>query len=92
MPADVGQEELAQGLRYLNGSGVPKNSWMASEWLWKAVAKHNNDAVLLLSDLYARGEGVPRSCEQARILLVASAKKGSAVAAKKLRSLEASCR
>ena len=90
--AGSGQDELEQARRYLNGNRVPKNSWMASQWLWKAVAKHNSDAVLLLSDLYARGDGVPRSCEQARILLVASVKKGSSAAAQKLRSIETSCR
>jgi TPR repeat protein len=65
---------------------------MASQWLWKAVAKKNSDAVLLLSDLYAHGDGVPRSCEQARILLVAAAKQGSSTAAQKLRSVETTCR
>jgi TPR repeat protein len=65
---------------------------MASQFLWKAVAKQNSEAVLLLSDLYARGDGVPRSCEQARILLIAGAKKGSSAAANKLRSIEQTCR
>ncbi len=86
-----GSDELDQGRRYLEGNGVPRNSWMASQWLWKAVAKQNTEAALLLSDLYTRGDGVPRSCEQARVLLVASAKKGSAVAAQKLRSVESGC-
>jgi len=86
-----GREEFDQGRRYFLGEGVPKNSFMASQWLWKAVKKRNNDAVLLLSDLYASGDGVPRSCEQARILLVAAAKKGSPAAAQRLRSIETSC-
>jgi TPR repeat protein len=46
----------------------------------------------LLSDLYARGDGVPHSCEQARLLLIAAAKKGSSAAAQKLRSVERNCR
>ena len=86
-----GREEFDQGRRYFLGEGVPKNSFMASQWLWKAVAKRNSDAVLLLSDLYASGDGVPRSCEQARILLIAAAKKGSPAAAQRLRSIETSC-
>jgi len=86
-----GRAEFDQGRRYFLGEGVPKNSFMASQWLWKAVAKRNSDAVLLLSNLYASGDGVPRSCEQARILLVAAAKKGSPAAAQRLRSIETSC-
>lgn len=87
-----GRNEFDQGRRYFQGEGVPRNSFMASQWLWKAVAKKNSDAVLLLSDLYAHGDGVPRSCEQARILLVAAAKQGSSTAAQKLRSVETTCR
>ena len=92
LPSDDGRDELDRAHQYLAGEGVPKNSWMASQLLWKAIGKENTDAVLLLSDLYARGDGVPRSCEQARILLVSAAKKGSSAAAQKLRSIETSCR
>lgn len=92
LPSDAGRNELDRARQYLDGKGVPRNSWMASQFLWKAVAKQNSEAVLLLSDLYARGDGVPRSCEQARILLVSAAKKGSSPAAEKLRSIESSCR
>jgi hypothetical protein len=90
--SDDGRDELIRARQYLSGEGVRKNSWMASQLLWKAIGKQNSEAVLLLSDLYARGDGVPRSCEQARILLVSAAKKGSSAAAQKLRSIEASCR
>jgi TPR repeat protein len=41
-----------------------------------------------LSDLYARGDGVPRSCDQARLLLLAAAKRGSSRATEQLRRLE----
>ncbi len=91
-PGDDGRTELDRARQYLSGEGVPKNSWMASQLLWKAIKKQNSEAVLLLSDLYARGDGVPRSCEQARILLVSAAKKGSPAAAQKLRTIESSCR
>jgi hypothetical protein len=82
-----GQQELMTGRRYLEGQGVPKDTALAATWLWKAVAKQNPDAVLLLSDLYIRGDGVPRSCDQARVLLSAAAKKGSRAASTKLESL-----
>jgi TPR repeat protein len=60
----------------------------AAKLLWKAVSKQNATAAVLLSDLYLRGDGVPRSCDQARLLLVAAAKRGSPLAAQQLRNLE----
>ncbi len=88
---DDGQEELRQGKRYLQGSGVPKSSGTASVWLWRAVAKQNPEAVLLLSDLYLHGDGVPKSCDQARVLLSAAARRGSTAANDKLAALDAQC-
>ena len=54
-----------------------RDSSEAAKLLWKAVSKQNATAAVLLSDLYLRGDGVPRSCDQARLLLVAAAKRGS---------------
>jgi len=86
-----GTQELAMGRRYLNGDGVSRDHATAAKWLWKSVGKQNPDAVLLLSDLYVRGDGVPQSCDQARILLTAAAKRGSPGAADKLRITLATC-
>ena len=36
----------------------------------------NTRANVLLADLFLLGDGVPKSCDQARLLLVAAAKKG----------------
>jgi TPR repeat protein len=83
---DNGGQELQMAQQYLNGSS--RNSAQAAQWLWKAVAKQNPTALVLLSDLYLRGDGVPKSCDQARILLVAAAKKGAPNVAPTLRSLE----
>jgi len=44
----------------------------------------------LLADLYERGDGIPKRCDQAEVLLVAAAKKGSTAAANRLRELQAS--
>jgi TPR repeat protein len=41
----------------------------------------------MLSDLYLHGEGVPKNCDQARVLLDAAARKGEAAAAERLRNL-----
>jgi hypothetical protein len=85
-----GAEELAMAEKYLNGtSGMNRDSGEAAEWLWKAVRKRNLEATLVLSDLYLRGDGVAKSCDQARLLLDAAARKGGKAAAERLRNLQA---
>jgi TPR repeat protein len=71
------------------GTGTTPDTQEAARWLWKAVAKQNLTATLLLSDLYLRGDGVPKSCDQARLLLDAAARKGDTAAAERLRNLQA---
>jgi len=91
--SEDGSQELILGRRYLLGQGVPEDHATAAQWLWKSVAKQNADATLLLSDLYARGDGVPKSCDQARILLTIAGKRGSPEAIFKLEVIENdSCR
>lgn len=86
-----GEGELAIAEQYLNGtSGMTRDSGEAAQWLWKAVSKRNVEATLVLSDLYLKGDGVPKSCDQARLLLDAAARKGAPAAAERLRTLEAS--
>jgi hypothetical protein len=88
--AGTGAEELAVAQRYLNGTnGQGRNSAEAAKWLWKAMAKHNGDAPLLLSDLYLKGDGVSKNCDQARVLLDAAALKGVKDAGQRLRHLQA---
>ncbi len=87
-PLDNGSEELSVAQRYLNGTSGARDPSMAATWLWKAVSKQNPTALVLLSDLYAHGEGVSRNCDQARLLLVAAAKKGAPDAGLKLRNFE----
>lgn len=85
-----GAEELATAEKYLNGTqGMTRDSAEAALWLWKAVGKGNVAATLALSDLYLRGDGVPKSCDQARLLLDAAARKGGRAAADRLRNLQA---
>lgn len=85
-----GAEELAVAQRYLNaGPGSSRDSREGASWLWKAVGKQNLTATLLLSDLYLRGDGVTKSCDQARLLLDAAARKGATGAAERLRNLPA---
>ena len=85
-----GAEELSVAERYLNGArGSARDSGEAARWLWQAVGKKNATAALLLSDLYLRGDGVPKSCDQARVLLDAAASKGLAGAGERLQNLQA---
>lgn len=90
---DSGSGDLRLAQRYLGGSMGVRDSSEAAKLLWKAVRKQNTTAAVLLSDLYLRGDGVPKSCDEARLLLVAASKRGAPQAADQLRRLESSgCR
>jgi hypothetical protein len=85
-----GSEELAMAQAYLSGTeGHERDDAQAADWLWKAVAKRNAAATLLLSDLYLRGSGVQKNCDQARVLLDAAASRGVRDAAVRLRNMQA---
>jgi TPR repeat protein len=86
--ADGGVQELVLAERYLEGKRGARDTTEAGKWLWKAVGKKNSTAAVLLADLYTRGDGVPKNCDQARILLVSATKKGAPQAAHALRNLE----
>jgi hypothetical protein len=86
-----GMQELETARRYLDGRGVPKDSSVAAQWLWKSIAKKNTEALITLSDMYAAGDGVPKSCDQARLLLSTAAQRGSQEAREKLKSIISSC-
>jgi hypothetical protein len=58
-------------------------------WLWKATAKGNPDAPVLLADMYIKGEGVPRSCDQAVVLLKTAAVNENVRACNRLASMYA---
>ncbi len=89
-PAAPGEKELIQALRYLNGTYGRKDTPAAITWFWQAVQKGNQDAVVRLAGLYLRGEGVPKNCDQARILLTSAVQKGNREAARRLETLIAS--
>ncbi len=88
--AGGGAEELAIAQGYLNGTnGQGRNSAEAAKWLWRAIAKHNANATFLLSDLYLKGDGVSKNCDQARVLLDTAALKGVKGAGERLRHFQA---
>jgi hypothetical protein len=85
-----GAEELAVAQGYLSsGNGKSRDSGEAAKWLWQSVRKQNGAATLMLSDLYLRGDGVPKNCDQARLLLDVAVRKSIAGAAERLRNLRA---
>jgi TPR repeat protein len=85
-----GSEELAIAQDYMSGTnGRARDHAAAVQWLWQAVSKKNTDATLLLADLYIKGDGVAKSCDQARVLLDAAALKGRKDASFRLRHLQA---
>jgi hypothetical protein len=65
------------------------DSAAAAAWLWKATAKGNSDAPVQLADMYVKGDGVPRSCEQAVVLLKTAAEKENARARNRLAAMYA---
>ena len=61
--------------------------------LWSAVETGDSSAEVALAQLYLKGDGVPRNCEQARVLLRAASRKGNAEALQQYRKLNyAACR
>lgn len=85
-----GAEEFATAQRFLHGStGQARDTAEAAKWLWKSIAKHNGPAMLELADLYLKGDGVSRNCDQARVLLDSAARRGMAGAGERLRNLQA---
>jgi hypothetical protein len=89
LQAEAGKSELAAAQSYLNGASATHDSAKAARLLWAAVANGNSTAAALLADLYLRGDGVAKSCEQGQVLLNASAKSGNTEAVNKLKDLNA---
>jgi len=87
---DNGSQELATAQHYLSGAaGQRRDPSQAAQWLWKSIAKHNGQATVLLADLFLRGDGVSKNCDQARVLLDSAARKGITGAGERLRNLQA---
>ena len=85
--ASSGESELAVAQQYLYGTYGRRDTTTGARWLWAAVKNGSATAEVLLADLYRRGDGVPKSCEQARVLLVAASRRGQVEATQRLREL-----
>jgi hypothetical protein len=78
-PADLGtgQEEFNSAREILRGNSRQRDLPRAVDLLWAGVRKGYVPAEVTLADLFRRGDGVEKNCDQARVLLVAASKKGS---------------
>jgi hypothetical protein len=87
LAADAGESQLILARQYLDGRAHPRDPTVASQLLWSAVEKGNAAAEMDLADLYLRGDGVARNCDQARVLLSVASGKGNTEAMQKLSEL-----
>jgi PilZ domain-containing protein len=67
--------------------GRSKNS-LTPDQLWTLVQAGNSTAAAALAELYIKGDGVPQSCAQARVLLLVASEKRNAAAIKRLAALD----
>jgi hypothetical protein len=81
------QTQLALVRKLLQEDTDPSNPPKAVQILWQAVGKGNAAAEIELAEVYLSGQGVPKSCSQALILLTAARNHKNSLAEQKLRSL-----
>jgi hypothetical protein len=74
---DNGQQEYQKAEVILSEKMRKAEIPEAARLLWAAVKKGNVNAEVALADLYRKGKGVTKNCNQARILLSAAAQKGN---------------
>lgn len=84
---EPGQSEYSQAVQLLRtNSGV--GTAEAVQLLWISVEKGNPNAEIALADLYWHGKGVPKNCDQTRILLAAAARKANPEAHRRLQQFQ----
>jgi len=80
-------QEFQQAQQILRNPARQAELPEAVRLLWVAVERGNSNAEVALANLYWKGEGVAKNCDQTRILLSAAARKGNAEAKKQLEQL-----
>jgi hypothetical protein len=85
--SDAAGKQAIPGADEMSKAKNASDSAAAAAWLWKATAKGNPDAPVQLADMYINGDGVPRSCEQALVLLKTAAEKENARARNRLAAM-----
>lgn len=81
-----GHDAVERSSNYRNAHFAQKRSAEVAR-LWSAVGSGDSAAEVELARLYLRGDGVPRNCEQARVLLRAAARSGSREARQQLQKM-----
>lgn len=84
-----GAQEVTTAQPHPTVDEVSHDSAQKARSLWQEVGKQNVNALERLSAMYARGEGVARDCDQARVLARAAAEKNPKGAASLLQELRA---
>lgn len=84
LDSEPGEQEYLQAQDVLKSGDREGGFQEAVRLLWISVEKGNSKAEVSLAELYRRGEGVTRNCDQTRILLTAAARKGNADAQRRL--------
>ncbi|HYY72620.1 MAG TPA: PilZ domain-containing protein [Candidatus Bathyarchaeia archaeon] len=69
-------------------STTVKKSGVNPNQLWGEVQAGDSKAALELAELYIKGDGVPRNCQQARVLLLVASEKRNTAAIKRLHDLD----
>lgn len=87
----AGQSEYLRGEEYLNGRRTPRDPAQAAHWFWLAESNGYTPAAVALADMYLQGDGIERSCLQARVLLTTAAQKHNKEAEQKLKQLPENC-
>ena len=82
--SEPGEQEYSQAQNILKSGDREGGFQEAVRLLWIAVEKGNSKAEVSLAELYRRGKGVTRNCDQTRILLTAAARKGNSEAQSRL--------
>ena len=81
---EAAASQAAPGGEEMSKAKNASDAAATAAWLWKATAKGNPDAPVQLANMYIQGNGVPRSCEQAVVLLKTAAAKQNAGARNRL--------
>ena len=85
--SETGQDEFNAARDLLRGKNRQQELSKAVDLLWAGVRKGYVPAEVTLADMFRRGDGVEKNCDQARVLLVAASKKGSADARQMLEKM-----
>jgi len=86
-PTDTRKTDLPVSRLHFPDTHSRSDRSALAQQLWSAVEAGDSSAEAALAQLYLTGDGVPRSCEQARVLLRAASKKGNTAAGQQLRKL-----